>query len=79
MKFGFWTGFSWLFSNWSFFSLEEDFEKNVVELDVENLDGSWARNLIENLVRNWVDNYKQEFDCENLVCAAHDCSDSMKN
>ena len=54
-----------------------------MELDVENLTKNCAGSLIEKLVGNWaeswVDNYEQEFDCENLVCAAHDCFDSMKN
>ena len=39
----------------------------------------WAENLIENLVKNWIDSYEQEIDCENLICATHDCSDFIKN
>jgi len=35
------------------FFLGEDFE-NVVELNIGNLVESWAENLIENLVGNWV-------------------------
>ena len=35
--------------------------------------------MIENWVESCVDSYEQEINCENLVCAAHDCFDSMKN
>ena len=64
------------------FFLKEDFE-NVAELGVGNLAESWAGNLIENLIGNWIeswiDSYEQEIDCKNLVYAAHNYSDSMKN
>jgi len=44
LKLRFWTGFSWLFLNQSFFSLDEDFGKKVVSLDAENLAESWVGN-----------------------------------
>ena len=54
-----------------------------MKLDVGILAESCAENLIENLVENcienWTDSYEQKINCENLVCAAHDCFDSIKN
>jgi len=56
LKLEFLPSFLLLSPSQSFFSLEADFETNVMELEVENLVKGWAKNLIENLVGNWVEN-----------------------